>query len=111
MFSKTIAYIQQTARAKVLLDKTAWLLIVPALVVLFLVDAAFAKTLVQWSLFGLVLAGVAVVISRLIFPQVHLGELLAEVRDKQNTAAAVVVGAIVLFVALVMFALVIWAKA
>lgn len=106
-----LAWLDSTARAKVLLDKTAWLLILPALATLFFLDPAAAKTLVQWSLYGVVLAGVVVVISRLIFPQIALGEFIASALKEKNAAAGIVVGAIVLFVAIMTLALVIWAKA
>ena len=59
----------------------------------------------------LVLAGAAVIISRLVFPQIELTRLVANVHEEKSTAAAIVIASIVLFVALIMLALVVWAKA
>lgn len=96
-------------RVAALLDKSAWLLIVPALLVLFFIDAGMVKTLIQWSAYGLVLAGVAVVVSRIVFPQIDLTRLVAEVH-LENRAAATLAAALVIFVGLLMLSLVIWAK-
>lgn len=97
-------------RTRAMLDKSAWMLMAPALAFLFLMDEALAKTLVTWLLFGLVIAGASVIISRIIFPQVDLTDLIHQVSNQRNVAAGIVAGAIIIFVALVMFALVTWAK-
>lgn len=111
MFTAITEYLEgRFLRIRALFDRSAWLLIAPALIVLFFIDASLAKTLMTWSLFGLALAGVSIVISRLVFPQIHLTSLLEQV-EKENHAAAIVVAAVILFVALVMMSLVIWAKA
>lgn len=94
-----------------LFDKNAWLLMGPAFLVLFFIDRAMAVTLFQWSIFGLVLAGASVVISRLVFPQIELTSLVEDAHLNKNAASAIIVAATVLFVALIMLALVIWAKA
>ena len=96
-------------RASALFDKSAWLLILPALLVLGLIDGSMVKTLVQWSAYGLVLAGVSVIVSRVVFPQIDLGKLVDEVH-LENRAAATLASALVLFVGLLMLSLVIWAK-
>lgn len=44
-------------------------------------------------------------------PQVVLGDLLKEVTDENNTAASIVIGALIIFVGIVFYALVLWAKA
>ena len=93
-----------------LLDKSAWLLIAPALAAIFLVDPALGKTLVMWTLFALVLSGIAVVISRIIFPQIDLALLMKQVDEEKNAAAAIVASSVIVFVALIMIALVVWAK-
>lgn len=97
-------------RLKALLDKSAWLLILPSLVALFFIDEAMLKTLVQWLVFAPVLAGVAIIVSRVVFPQIHLTTLV-EQTQKGNTAAGHLASALVLFVAIVILALVMWAKA
>ena len=105
---KLLAFFENRLHA--LVDKSAWMLIAPALVALFLIDTAMAKTLVQWSLYAVVLAGLGIIISRLTFPQINLSEHVDEAR-KGNVAAALVVLAIVSFVAIVLYSMVTWAKA
>ena len=105
--------ISRFRRTSALIDKSAWMLIAPALLVIFLIDPALAKTLLTWMLFGLVIAGASVIISRIVFPQVDLSALLREVLENENnsTGAGLVVAAVIMFVGMVMMALVIWAKA
>lgn len=98
-------------RTRAMFDKSAWMLITPAIVGIYLLDAALARTLATWMLFALVIAGAAVIISRIIFPQIDLNTLLRQVQEKNNTGAGIVVAAVILFVGLVMLALVLWAKA
>lgn len=101
----------KSSRLGALTDASAWLLIAPALAGLYAIDPALAKTFAQWSLFGLVLAGAAVMISRIIFPQIDLAALIKSVLDDKSTAAGIVAASVVFFVGLVMLALVLWAKA
>lgn len=100
----------QFNRTKALADKSAWLLILPSLIILYFTDPAMLKTLIQWMAFAPVLAGVAVIVSRVVFPQIHLTTLAREA-IKGNTAAGLLASAIVVFVAIVVLALVMWAKA
>lgn len=97
-------------RLAALFDLSAWMLIAPAFAALYAIDAPSAMTLAQWSLFALVLAGVAVVISRIVFPQIHLTKWLTEASRDNSTAAGLVVAALVMFVGIVMLTLAIWAK-
>lgn len=92
-----------------LVDGSAWSLILPALVALWFIDPPMAKTLAQWSLYFLVLAGMVVVISRVIFPSVNLDTLLDKA-ERGEVAPAVAAAAIVLFVALLVLAFVLWAR-
>jgi hypothetical protein len=101
----------KSSRLGALTDVSAWLLIAPALAALYAIDPALAKTFAQWSIFGLVLAGAAVMISRVIFPQIDLQALIKSVIEDKSTAAGIVAASIVFFVGLVMLAMVIWAKA
>lgn len=98
-------------RTRAMFDKSAWLLIAPALIAIFYLDPALGKTLVTWSAFGLAIAGVSVIISRIIFPHFDLSELYDMATNGRNLAAAILGAAVVLFVGMVMLALVIWAKA
>lgn len=92
-------------------DLQAWLLIAPAVLALYFIDRAMALTLLQWTLFGIALAGAAVIISRAIFPHIKLSDLVESAQHEKNTGAGLVASAIVIFVGLVMLALVHWAKA
>lgn len=98
------------ARLGALIDGSAWLLILPAMLVLWFLDPAAAKTLLHWSVYFLVLAGMVVIISRIVFPDIKLGEWLAEARAENNVAAGLIVAAVILFVGLAMLAAVLWAR-
>ena len=97
-------------RFNFLVDKSAIFLIVPCAVMLYFIDVAMFKTLLQWLVFAPVLAGIAIIVSRVTFPQVHLTELVKEAHTG-NRAAGFVAGAVIIFVGLLMLALVLWAKA
>lgn len=104
------------ARLKVRLlpffDLSAWVLVIVALIPLFFIDRAMALTLVQWTLYGLALAGVAVVICRVVLPQIDLSEWVEYARDPNGPPGAhwIVVGVMV-FLAITFLGLVLWAKA
>lgn len=97
-------------RFKALADKSAIFLIVPFLLVLYFIDAPMAKTLIQWLVFAPILAGAAIIVSRVTFPQVNLSKLVEEATIG-NKAAGFVAGALIIFVGLLVLALVSWAKA
>lgn len=97
-------------RFKVLGDKSALFLIVPAVVALFFIDGPMVKTLIQWLVFTPVIAGVAIMVSRVVFPQIDLTRLIRETHDG-NKASAIVAGSLLLFVGILVYALVTWAKA
>ncbi len=99
------------SRFRVLGDKSAWVLIVPVVIGLFLIDPAMVKTLLQWTLFAPALAGIAIIVSRVVFPQINLGDLVEAVTKENSRPAAIVVGALILFVGIVFLALILWAKA
>lgn len=91
-------------------DKSALVLIAPFIIILFLIDKAMAMTLVQWLVFAPVLAGVAIIVSRIVFPQIHLTSLI-RMAEGGNRAAGMVASALLIFVALLVLSLVMWAKA
>lgn len=96
------------------LDLTAWVLVLVSLVPLLLIDVAMVVTLIQWTAFGFALAGITVIITRVVFPQVDLSEWLREARDgprEGRTAAALIVLAVALVVCAIFLGLVLWAKA
>lgn len=96
-------------RFAALLDGSAWLLILPALLGLFAWDAPMARTLLQWSLFFVVLSGFAVMISRIVFPQINLSEYLVRAYHG-DLACAIVAAAVVAFVAFLILSFVLWAR-
>lgn len=97
-------------RFSFLVDKSALFLIIPCAVALYFIDPAMFATLLQWIVFAPMLAGIAIIVSRVTFPQVHLTNLVKEAHTG-NRAAGFVAGAIIIFVGLLMLALVLWAKA
>lgn len=109
-FTALLEFIK-SSRIGALADPSAWLLIAPALAALYAIDPSLAITFAQWSIFGLVLAGASVMISRIIFPQIDLRALVESVLSEKNTAAGLVAASVVFFVGVVMLSMVIWAKA
>ncbi len=95
---------------KSLKQRSVWLLILPALLVLSLADFALVKTLVEWSLFALVLAGLAIIVSMVIFPQINLTDLVNRARAGEQPAATVA-AALLVFFGLLFYSMVFWAKA
>lgn len=102
--------LDKAGRLIALFDKSAWLMMLPSLVGLYYYDPALAKTLMQWTLPALSIAGLSIIVSRLIFPQISLDELIADVKDK-NVAAGLVVASLILFVGALFIGIVMWAKA
>lgn len=96
-------------RFAALFDGSAWLLILPALCALYLWDAPMVKTLGQWSLYFLVLAGVVVMISRIVFPTVHLPTFIGNA-ERGDLAGALVTAAVILFVGMLVLSFVLWAR-
>lgn len=97
-------------RLRALIDKTALLMILPCLVVLWFIDGPMLLTVVQWLLVAPIITGLAVIVSRMMFPQIELTTLVKEAH-KDNRAAALVVSGLLLFVGLLILSLVMWAKA
>ncbi len=97
-------------RFSFLMDKSALFLILPCAIALYFIDPAMFTTLLQWLVFAPVLAGIAIIVSRVTFPQVNL-TLLVKEAEGGNKAAGFVAGALIIFVGLLLLALVTWAKA
>ncbi len=97
-------------RLSALFDKSALVLIVPAVCVLVAIDPPMLKTLVQWMAFAPILAGVAIIVSRIVFPQIQLTDLINDARAG-NTGSGIVAASVIGFVAVIVLALVTWAKA
>lgn len=93
-----------------LFDQGAWLLMLPAALALIYIDPAMAQTIGQWILVPLVLAGFTIIVTRVMFPQVSIAWLVAEIRQG-NVAAGLLAAALVLFVGLVFLGMVLWVRA
>jgi multisubunit Na+/H+ antiporter MnhC subunit len=98
-------------RFKAIFDKSAWLLILPAVFMIFMLDSGLGRTLVTWSAFGIAISGLSVIISRIIFPHFDLSDLYERAAKQDSLPSALMASAIVIFVGNLILALVIWAKA
>jgi hypothetical protein len=90
-------------------DLTAWVLLLVSAVPLAILDPGTVLTLAHWTAYALGLAGIAVVIARLLFPQVHLSEWVEGARNGSLPAALVVL-AITILLSTIFLSLVLWAK-
>lgn len=97
------------SRFAALFDGSAWLLAAPAIAALWLLDSPMVKSLLQWSLYFSIMAAFVVIISRVAFPQVKLGEFIEEAKNG-NPAAGMIVSAVIMFVAIVLIAMAVWAR-
>jgi uncharacterized membrane protein (UPF0182 family) len=91
-------------------DKSALILMLPTAAALFFIDPPMIKTLLQWVLYAPFLVGVAIIVCRIVFPQIELTKLIRGA-ENGNTAAGLVASSIIVFVAVIVVALVSWAKA
>ncbi|WP_442782850.1 hypothetical protein [Collimonas fungivorans] len=96
-------------RAAALVDGSAWLLMVPCLLVWYFFDPLGMQVVVLWLTHLPVVVGVTIILSRIVFPDIKLSELIADVRGG-NVAAAVVVARLLVFVGLLVLTAAGWAK-
>lgn len=96
-------------RFAALLDGSAWMTMAPALIALFFIDAPMATTLLQWSLYFLVVVGVALMLSRIAFPHIRLQRFI-DGAAKGDVACAIMVFSVVLFVGVLIVSFVLWAR-
>ncbi|EAW2493093.1 TPA: hypothetical protein JK846_003582 [Escherichia coli] len=97
-------------RTRALGDKSAWILMLPSLLTLWAVDATLFQTIIEWLIVAPLVTGLAIILSRIVFPQVDLGLLVDEV-ILENKAAAIVVAGLMTFCGLLILALMLWARA
>ena len=97
------------ARIVALSDKSGWILLVIGALA-FAADPKMLASLVSWVAFAFIAAAVTIFVSRLGFPSIKFGELLALVKGEKNTAAAIVIAAVVLYCGLIFVGVVLWAK-
>jgi len=98
------------SRVLALFDSTAWLLMLPPGLFLYYIDSAMLATVVQWLLIAPILAGITVIVSRVIFPQVSITWLVQQV-EEGNQAAGLLAAALVIFVGMVFIGMVVWGRA
>lgn len=98
------------ARVAPFYDPTAWTLIALCAGGVFLFDPVLAKTVLQWVLLFGVFAGVAVIISRHVLPQVNLDELV-KAALAGNIGAGLVALGLCIFLSFLVLALTLWGKA
>lgn len=63
----------------------------------------------EWLIVATLIVGMAVMLSRIFFPQIDLGRLVDEV-ILENRAAATVVAGLMVFCGLLIMALMLWAR-
>jgi hypothetical protein len=97
------------AHFKALLNPSVWFLILPAVLALYCVDPAMVRTMLEWTIYVLVLAGISIIVSMVVFPQVKVDDLIDAV-GKGSNPAAIVLSALILFVGIVFIGIVLWAK-
>lgn len=93
----------------IFLDKNALALVVPPAAILGFMDLPKLLTLLEWMLYAAVLAGFAIQISRTVFPQIGLSEMVEKARETPEGSSRVV-ASIVVFVGFLMLALALWTK-
>lgn len=98
------------SRFKSLFDFGAWLLMLPAAFLLYWIDPPMLQTIVQWLLVAPILAGITIIVTRIVFPQVSIAWLVDQVGEG-NQAAGQLAAALVLFVGVVFVGIVLWARA
>lgn len=91
-------------------DVRAWVVIILCAGGVSLFDPVMAKTVLQWVLLFGVFAGITVIVSRHVLPQVDLG---AQIRAAYagNVGAGLVVLGLLIFMSALILAVVLWAKA
>jgi len=110
IFSRLFSWLDNYPRIKAFVDKSAWLLIAPALLIAWLTDPILLYTVTSWCVYAVGVAGVSVMISRLIFPQARLTEMIESALYDKNTGAGLVAAGIILFVGIVMISIIVWSK-
>lgn len=91
-------------------DLTAWVLLIVSSVPLLFIDRAMFVTLIEWTLYAIALAGIAVFLSRVLLPHVRLSLWLQRAWEGDR-AAAFVASSVIMFLAVIFIGVVIWARA
>jgi hypothetical protein len=96
-------------RLSSLFEKSALILIVPAVALLYAVYPPIIVTNLELMLYVLIFVGVAIIITRLVFPGFDFDKLISAVITDRNMAAALVVVAMIVFFIAVFLGLLQWA--
>jgi hypothetical protein len=99
------------ARIAPFYDPTAWALIVICAGGVALFDPVMAKTVLQWVLMFGVFAGIAVIISRHVLPQISLTAAVDKAMEDNPVAAALLVLSVSIFLSALVYSLTVWGKA
>jgi hypothetical protein len=100
---------QMIRRVSPFYDPSAWILIIVCGGGVMLFDPVTVKTITQWTLNFGIFAGVAVIISRLIFPQIDLSAHVRAAHDG-NIGSGLVVLSVALVMAFLLLSLTLWGK-
>lgn len=93
-------------------DLTLWILLGLTLIPLAVVNLPMLITLAQWTAFAIALAGVAVLLCRIMLPMVDLGALYEAACDGSMTVPqALVFASTVILLSVLFIGLVLWGKA
>ncbi|MFJ9451524.1 hypothetical protein [Herbaspirillum sp. NPDC101397] len=96
-------------RLKALVDKSALLLILPAMLILGVLDLPKTAAIASWMLFGAVLVGFCIQISRIAWSPLDFTALVDKAME-DSRACATIVAAIIIFVGLLFLSLAFWTR-
>lgn len=103
------AWRKTVSRLAALTDGSAWFLILPFLALWYWIDPVETKAVVLWLLRLPIAVGVSVIMSRIVFPTLRLGELVKAAKEG-SVGAGVIVLALIMFVGLMIVTTVGWSK-
>ncbi|MFS2112743.1 hypothetical protein [Herbaspirillum frisingense] len=96
-------------RLAALVDKSAWFLIVPALVIVYCIDPVRTISVLTWMLFVAILVGFCIQISRIAWSPIDLVNMVG-MAARDPRASAIVVAAVIVFVGLLVLSVVLWTR-
>lgn len=114
MIDRILSFLRLSAwtwwrRVSSLVDGSAILLIAPALAWMWQRDRPLVSSVMEWTVMFTILAGLAIVVSRITFPHLNLRQFLARALGG-DVAAAIVVAGLLVFVAWTMQTIAGWAR-
>lgn len=102
-------YAKFEARILALTDKSALFLMLPALLVLGLVDLPRTLSIASWMLFGAVLVGFCIQISRIAWSSINFQAMVDKAQEDPR-ACAIIVAAVIVFVGMLFLSLAFWTR-